>query len=427
MRVLSLATSYPKNPEDSTAPFVRSITRGMAAHGAEVDLLLPHHPDLRWPDGDPPVRLHTFRYLPGNSTRHHLWGYAGALKADVTVRGGAWGLAPLALTSTLVRLAGLARRLRPDVIHANWILPNGPPAVMVGRHVGIPVVISLHGSGTFLAESGPSMARAAAYAFRGSAAVTACSGDLSRRARKLGADPAMVSVIPYGVDPGAFRPLAPGGRQALRARLGIPSDGVLVLAVGRLVEKKGFRYLLEAFGRAFPGPSGARDGEISSAPGPPLPLLWIAGSGDLEAALSDLGRSLGLGSRLRLLGNVDRERVRELYQAADILAVPSVRDSAGNVDGLPNVLLEGLGSGLAVVASRVAGIPDVLVDGENGLLVPEKDIEALEAGLRRLALDPDLRRTLGAGARASVEEHLSWELVSARYFQVLEAATRRGP
>ncbi|MGW8267451.1 MAG: glycosyltransferase, partial [Longimicrobiales bacterium] len=289
------------------------------------------------------------------------------------------------------------------------------------------MVISLHGSGTFLAESGPSMARAAAYAFRGSAAVTACSGDLSRRARELGADPASVSVIPYGVDPKAFQPLEPQARQALRARLGVPSDGVLVLAVGRLVEKKGFRYLLEAFGRAFPEPSGLRGGEPSSStPAPPVPLLWVAGSGDLEAALSDLGGSLGLGDRLRLLGNADRERVRELYQAADILAVPSVRDSAGNVDGLPNVLMEGLGSGLAVVASQVAGIPDVLVDGDNGILVPEKDSEALASSLRRLALDPNLRRTLGAGARASVEERLNWNVVSGRYFQVLEAAVRRG-
>jgi len=343
-------------------------------------------------------------------------------------------MAPLALSSTLVRLASLARRLGPDVIHANWVLPNGPPAVTVGRFLGIPVVTSLHGSGTFLAESSPAMAWAASYAFRGSAAVTACSGDLSRRAQQMGARPDSLTVIPYGVDPRGFRPLGPEARRALRNRLGIPEHGVLILAVGRLVEKKGFRYLLEAFARAFPEPPGAGGGvpeegfrgDSSAIPEASTSLLWIAGYGDLHADLQETGQRLGLGSRFRLLGNADRESVRDLYQAADILAVPSVRDTAGNVDGLPNVLMEGLGSGLAVVASRLAGIPDVVVDGENGMLVPEKDVESLAASLRRLARDPDLRRTLGEGARSSVEERLNWEVISGRYLRVLEDAAGGG-
>jgi glycosyltransferase involved in cell wall biosynthesis len=435
MRVLALATSYPKGPDDSTAPFVRSISRGLASHGAEVDVLLPHHPDLSWNGVDPPIRIHTFRYVPGNSAGHHLWGYAGALKADVSVRSAAWGMAPLALAATLVRLVSLARSLRPDVIHAHWLLPSGPPAVMVGRHLGIPVVTSLHGSGAFLAESRSLLGRSAGYALEGSAAVTACSSDLSLRAQRLGARPTQCVVIPYGVDPDAFRPLDTHTRGELRNRLGIPSGAVLILAVGRLVEKKGFRYLQEAFGRAFPGigRGGSDPRDVREHPGPTpgreasTPLLWIAGSGDLEADLAERAGELGLGNRFRLLGNVSRAEVGALYQAADILAVPSVRDSAGNVDGLPNVLMEGLASGMAVVASRVAGIPDVLVDGENGLLVAEKDPAALAEALRQLATDRELRGKLGDGARASVQERLSWEVVSGRYFQVLKGAAREEP
>ena len=86
--------------------------------------------------------------------------------------------------------------------------------------------------------------------------------------------------------------------------------------------------------------------------------------------------------------------------------------------------MEGLGSGLPLVASRVAGIPDVIVHGENGLLVPEKDPEALAGALKTLAEDPGQRRALGRAARASVEERLSWKEVSGRYHQVLEAAAR---
>jgi glycosyltransferase involved in cell wall biosynthesis len=306
---------------------------------------------------------------------------------------------------------------------------------MVGRHLGIPVVTSLHGSGAFLAESRGVLGKAAGYALVGSAAVTACSGDLSLRAQRLGARPAQCVVIPYGVDPDGFRPLDTHARRELRDRLGIPSGAILILAVGRLVEKKGFRYLQEAFGRAFPGlgRGGSDSRGAREDPGPAqgleasTPLLWIAGSGDLEADLEARSGELGLGERFRLLGNVNRAEVRELYQAADILAVPSVRDSAGNVDGLPNVLMEGLASGMAVVASRVAGIPDVLVDGENGLLVAEKDPAALAEALRRLAADRELRGRLGDGARALVQERLSWEVVSYRYFKVLAGAAREEP
>ena len=134
----------------------------------------------------------------------------------------------------------------------------------------------------------------------------------------------------------------------------------------------------------------------------------------------------GLGESFRLLGDVNREGVQEFYRAADVLAVPSVHDSAGNVDGLPNVLMEGLGSGLPIVASRVAGIPDVIVHGENGVLVPEKDPERLAAALKTMVQDPEGRRGMGAAARSTVEERLNWNVVSGRYFEVLEAAAREG-
>ena len=96
---------------------------------------------------------------------------------------------------------------------------------------------------------------------------------------------------------------------------------------------------------------------------------------------------------------------------------------AGNVDGLPNVLLEAMAAGRAVVASRVAGIPDVIVDGVNGLLVPPGDVSALRTALERLLADEPLRRRLGAAARAHAREHLSWESATDRLLEAYAAAT----
>ena len=107
-------------------------------------------------------------------------------------------------------------------------------------------------------------------------------------------------------------------------------------------------------------------------------------------------------------GALDREAAARALAAADVVAVPSVRDRAGNVDGLPNVLLEALAAGRPVVASRVAGIPDVVRDGENGLLVPERDPVALAAALLRLRREPETRTRLGAAARRTAETTLTW-------------------
>jgi glycosyltransferase involved in cell wall biosynthesis len=187
------------------------------------------------------------------------------------------------------------------------------------------------------------------------------------------------------VDVQAFAPSA--ADPALRASLG--PESVLVLAVGRLVEKKGFRYLIEAAAQV------------------PSIRVVIAGEGDLRSELERRARELG--APVAFLGSVERSRLTALLATVDIVVVPSVVDSAGNVDGLPNTLLEALAAGRAVVASRVAGIPDVIDDDVNGVLVPERDPAALAAAVRRLVDDSAARRRLGSCARADALARLTWE------------------
>jgi glycosyltransferase involved in cell wall biosynthesis len=391
MRVLALSTSYPKGPKDSTAPFVRSISHGLARHGLDVHLLLPKHPDLTWAHGDPPAHLYTYPYAPKRWRRLHVWGFAGALVADTSLRPTALAVAPAAAISAVVYLTGLARCLRPDVLHAHWLLPNGPLAALVSQHTGIPLAISVHGSGVFLAERHAVLARAARYALRRAVQLTACSGDLAERAVRLGASASSTTVIPYGVEATAFTPASDAERERARVALGLSTNTFVILAVGRLVAKKGFEFLIRALPPLVDGTA--------------RPTLIIAGSGDLERELRELASECGVGECARFLGNVDRERITRLFHAADVLAVPSIHDAAGNVDGLPNVVLEGLASGLPLVASRVAGIPEVI-----------------QSALRRLAIDGELRRRLAKAARQTARETLDWSLITARYADTLAKA-----
>jgi glycosyltransferase involved in cell wall biosynthesis len=258
-----------------------------------------------------------------------------------------------------------------------------------------PLVISLHGSDVFAAERSRLVGRAARRAFAAAGAVTACSSDLRDRAIALGARAETTRTVPYGVDASFFSDrgsLSDDRREAMRRRLGASSTQTLVVAVGRLVEKKGFAHLIEAIGDSA---------QLHVA---------LVGDGDLQEDLQ--ARTRASRASVTLAGRFSRSETRDALQCADIVAVPSVVDSKGNVDGLPNVLLEAMAAGKAIVASRVAGIPDVVRDGVEGLLVPPRDPAALREALRGLAANAGLRAELGARAALRVQRELTWERVA---------------
>jgi len=212
----------------------------------------------------------------------------------------------------------------------------------------------------------------------------------------MGARAENTRTVPYGVDTrffGALEAGSPARLEAMRRRLGASESQTLVVAIGRLVEKKGFGTLIDALG---------------DAPGLHLALV---GDGDLHAALEARARSAR--ASVTLAGRFSRSEIRDALQCADIVAVPSVVDSRGNVDGLPNTLLEAMAAGKAIVASRVAGIPDVVTHDVEGDLVPPGEAAPLRAALLRLSGDPGRRSALGGSASRRASRDLTWERVAA--------------
>jgi glycosyltransferase involved in cell wall biosynthesis len=406
VRILTVTSSYPKYRGDTTAPFIASITQALAARGHELTVVLPARADL---DLEPVagVRFCPFRYAPTEGLS--VFGYAEALRADVALKHQTYLAAPLALFAGARRLLAEAGRDHYDVLHAHWVVPNGAMAWPASRARGLPLVVSLHGSDVFLSEKKAPFRSAAKLAFQRASAATACSDDLATRALALGARETP-EVIPYGVDAAEFHP-EPSAGQALRRTLGLDDEAVVIFAVGRLVKKKGFEYLIDAAARLK-----SADRKFA---------VVIAGKGDLGSELEHRAEDRDI--HIHFVGNVERAALPGYFAMADVVAVPSVRDDAGNVDGLPNVLLEAMASGRAIVASDVAGIPQAIRDGRDGLLVAEKDSEALAAAIASLAQSKTRRDELGASARRRAVESFSWKLVGERFESVLRsvAETRR--
>ena len=277
------------------------------------------------------------------------------------------------------------RAARPVLVHAHFAT-DGLIALPLAKRLGVPLVTHLRGydvsvrPGRMLASGRLSWMRLSLFGHELTAQgdlFLAVSEALRRQAIARGF-PAARTVTHYnGVDLDRFRP-APG----------LAEPG-LVLHIGRLVEKKGTALLLRAFAKARGRCPEAR--------------LAVIGDGPLRSSLQKLAGELDLAGHVRFLGAQPQEVVQGWMQRAWTLAAPSLAGRNGDSEGLPNVVVEALASGLPSIAFAHAGIPEAVIDGRTGLLASEGEIEALAARLSEMLSRPDLRGRMAVSARALAE------------------------
>jgi glycosyltransferase involved in cell wall biosynthesis len=216
-------------------------------------------------------------------------------------------------------------------------------------------------------------------------------------------DPERVAVVPEGIDLGRWARAVEEARAA-GPPAGRAAAGPVVLSVARQYRRKDTRTLFEAFARVRERP--------------PAALLRIVGGGPELPALRARAAALGLEGTVAFLGEVaDAEAVRREYLAADLFCLPSLQEGFGIV------FLEAMAAALPIVATRAAAIPEVVPEGEVGLLVPPRDPEALAAAMDRLLGDAELRRRLGEAGRRRVERY-DWQVVAGEFLEALGLSRR---
>lgn len=231
-----------------------------------------------------------------------------------------------------------------------------------------------------------------------------------KRLAGLADDAAKVELVYHGLDLSRFPP-RPGERPMRDGS--DPREPVVVLSVGRAVEKKGYDDLLAALALL------------------PSSLKWRfrhIGGGGMSRRLAADAKRLGLAGRIDWLGAQPQERVLKELREADMFVLPSKQAKSGDRDGLPNVLMEAASQSLPILATRLSGIPEFVEDGISGLLVEPGDPPALSRGIVRLAGDPALRQQLGAAAAAAVRRDFSLDANIAgvaRRFGLDERQSRR--
>lgn len=380
-RLVVLASTFPVTLDDGIPAFVFDIA-DEEAREFDVTVLTPRVPGSAARETIGNVSVIRFRYF------FRRWEDLadGAILDNLKQKKSRWlQVGPLVLAQMVV-LRRLIRTLKPDAIHAHWVIPQGLSAFVVGRRV--PLLVTTHG-GDIYALNNPLVLALKKRVLRRAASVSTVNAEMVRRLEGWGIDAAKIHMLPMGV------PL----NQAAAAKTGRENQPGRLLVVGRLVEKKGITILLDALRShvATPGWS-----------------LTIVGDGPIREALEDQAKGLPV----KFLGQLSRDEVLREMAIASILVLPSISASSGDQEGLPVVLLEAAAMGAAIVASDLPGINEALTDGKTGLLVPQQDPQALGAAIDRLLTDEPLRAGIGAAAAVRANDY-SLTSIGLRYRDVV--------
>lgn len=364
------------NASSYSEPFIEAHVQGLPATRVVYGGWFP-----RWRD-------HGRLLVPAplGAARNHAARLPAGLRAAVTL-------------ATDLALRAFLRAARIEVVLAEYG-PTGVEVLRACRWAGVPVVVHFHGADAFqqtnLALYGARYRRL----FAAAAAVIAVSRPMERRLLELGAPRERLHFLPYGVNTARF---APGDPAAAPPHF---------LAVGRFVEKKGPHLTLLAFARAHAVCPEAR--------------LTMVGDGALLAVCRQLAAGLGLADVVRFAGPLPHAEVAALMTQARAFVQHSQTAHDGDAEGTPVAILEAGAAGLPVVATRHAGIPDVVLDSETGLLVGEGDVAGMARHLAALALRPALAAELGRRATTHIGAHYEQSRQLARLRAILAAAAHGG-
>lgn len=397
MKICVLTHTFPRSKSDIAAAFMKEFSDGLVQAGNKVVVVTPFDPKFRR-SGDP-FKIVTYRYIWPDSL--HLLGYSQTMEKDVVLRKRAFVLLPFMLFFGTLALLKVVKKEKIEMINVHWILPNGLMALIVSRLTGVPYVITFPGTDAYLAYRYRLFGLIAKrIAQNSNGMISISSWHLINRILRLKVSGKKTEIISYPTDIYKTKQ-SRAGLEEYRKRHGLDKNNLVILAVGRLVYKKGFDYLI----RAMPEIVGKY----------PQARLLIGGDGDLRQDWEKLAKKLWVGDKVLFLGDIKRDEIVYYYNLADVMVAPSVVDKQGNVDGGPVVSFESMACGKPQVVTNILGVADMMKDGINGLIVPQKNSKALAVALDKLLASKDLRDKMGKANRRLIIAELNTRSLGEKY------------
>ena len=385
MKIGVITSAYPDYEDDPHGIFVHRLMKEIAKKGHEVHVLAPYT------GGETEytlegVHVERFHYFYPRRFEK-LSGRAGMID---NVKEG-FLVKIQVLTFLFFNLIHSILKLRKmDVVHVQWPIPNGLGAIFLKKIYGIPYINTIHGEEVHLSKR-YHLLFALRWLVNNSSKTITNSTATRKFCLEAGLDGDKIDVIPFGVDTDFFRPLE------------VYKDENIfqILSVGYLIERKGFEYLIRAMPLVLEKHKQAR--------------LKIVGSGPLESKLKELIYELDLGDEVEIVKNVSDEELLMIYNSSDLFVLPSIVDSQGNTEGLGVVLLEAMACGLPVMGSNVGGIPDIIRDGDTGILFTEKDSSMIAEKINLALENKSQMEKIATNGINAVKMKFSWDIIAKKY------------
>jgi glycosyltransferase involved in cell wall biosynthesis len=394
MKILTFTSLFPNSARPELGVFIRQRMQHVAQlpdTSVEVIAPVPYCPS--WLAGK---HWRIYRGIQQRETAENLavWHprYAFLPKISMPFHGA------LMFLGALNTGRRLHRRFSFDCIDAHYVYPDGFAAVLLGRTLKIPVVISARGTDINVFPSFALIRPLIRWTLQQARGLIAVSSALKDQMVLLGAASDKIRVIPNGVDMERFEPM---DRSEARRSLGIPITSAVLVSVGSLVPAKRHELLIEAVAQL--------------AKQVPELKAYIIGDGPLRSQLEALRRSTHTEERVSLLGERPNTELYRWFSAADVSCLVSARE------GWPNVLMESLACGTPVVATRVGGIPEIIASPDLGTLVAE-NLQSIADGIASALERKWDRETLVRYARSR-----TWEAVATEVEQYLSSLTKVWP
>lgn len=386
LRIAILGSTYPRHEGDHEVPWLRESVRRLAARGHKVTVIAPAYKGLKDHEIDG-VPVRRFRYAPERwEMLTHGEGAPNKLKKNPILK-----LLTLSyIASGAYSVWDICRKEQVEVLHVHWPFPHGLMALLPAWMPACKIVCTCHSAEFALAAGSKVSTNLLAFCLKRSAAITANSAHTAKLVHNVSGRTA--EIIPWGATVNVDSTAEP-----------IPQDLPLLLFSGRLIERKGVNYLLRAM------PLILKERKVR---------LVITGDGHYRQEWEDLSKQLGLSEWVRFAGFVSNDELSSLFRSCTVYVHPAIYDSKGDTEGQGVVLVEALTNRKPVVASEVGGIVDMIKDGETGLLVPEKNPEAIADAVLRLINEPELAQRLGQQGLEHARRYFDWVRIMDQYDEI---------
>ena len=384
---------------DGTPPFVYELSRRLVKkENFHLIVLTPFRKNTKIFEERENLKIYRFKY--GFTSLCE-----GAILPNLKKNKFLFFQVPFLFFFALINLAKIIRKEKINIIHAHWIIPQGFIAVLykkLFRKKNLKIICTSHGGDIFGLQN-PFMKKIKRWTLNNVDRLTVVSNAIKEEVKKLDTrDNLPIEVIPMGVDAELFNPDKYDSK--IKEKYGI--EGSFLLFVGRLAEKKGVKYLIDAM------PAVIQEH--------PKTKLLIVGSGSLENELKKQIKNLNLENNVIFTGAIPNNELPSYYATADIFIGPSIIAKGGDAEGFGLVFVEALMSKTCVITSDFKAISDIIKNGDTGIQIDVKNIELFSKKIIELLKDQEKRKRLAENGYSFVKNNFSWDVIRDKYYKILK-------